>query len=382
MKKITHYVTTLIIARITGSITKHEEILLNNLLEEFPQVRALSDFLNETLSPVDVRDEAVLEQEARNILKMAKARTDVMPVSHAEPKTMKYFGLAAVAACLIVIIVIGVRLGGYHNPRQQSINAGRKDSASVSLLIGGDTVLLTGKKLTIHPDKGLLIDDTYPLRALKNSEKDLIATLRVPAGQRYALELSDRSEVSINSATELKFPIHFKERERLVNVNGEAYFTVDADASRPFIVQLPNSEVKALGTQFNVKSYDEHHPRIALISGSARVTSGHNVTLLQPGEVATRSGNLLEVGSMDKDEIGWLQGEQGEIYVHDASEKEIVDITWGYWGKKLTIETSSPLQDNLINLIIDTNQPIDSFLIQLAPLDKIHQDSNGYRIER
>lgn len=379
MKKITHYVTTLIIARITGSITKNEEILLNTLLKKFPQVRALSDFLNETPPPVNVPDPAILDQEARNIIKMAEARTELMSASHGEPKIIKYLGLVAITVGVIATIAAVVKFGGYHTPQQQSINAVRKDSISVSLLIGEDTELLTGAKLSVHPDKGLLIDG-HPLRALKNSEKGLIATLRVPAGQKYKLELSDRSEVSINSATEVKFPLRFKERERVVNVNGEAYFTVDADANRPFIVQLPNSQVKAMGTQFNVKSYDEHHPRIALISGSAKVTSGPNATLLKPGQVAVRSGDLLKVGAMDKEEIAWLQGEQGEIYIYDASESEIVDITRGYWGKNLTI--ARPMQDNRINLIIDKRLPIDSFLIQLAPLDKIHPDGDGYRIER
>jgi hypothetical protein len=377
MEKITDYVTALIIARITGSITQSEEILLNNLLEKFPEVRALSDFLNEAPPPVNIPDRATLKKEARNIIKMAESRTEVTPESHTEPKRTNYRRLVVIAACMVVIIVTAVKLGRYHTLRQQSINAGRKDSVRVSLSMDGGTVLLPGNKLTIDPDKGLLIDDTYPLRALTNREKDLTATLRVPEGLRYALQLGDGSKASINSATELKFPLQFKEQQREVNVNGEAYFTVNANANRPFIVQLPNSKAIALGTQFNVNSYNQQQPRILLISGSVQVSSGNNTAQLKPGEAATGSGNRLEVGPMDKDETSWLHD---EIYINDVSEKEVVALTWRYWRQKLTI--ARPMQANRINLIIDKRLPIDSFLIQLAPLDKIHQDSNGYRIER
>jgi len=378
MENITDYVTALIIARITGSITQHEEILLNNLLEKFPEVRALSDFLNEAPSSVNIPDRATLKQEARNIIKIAESRTEMMPEFQAEPKIMKYLGLVAIAVCVIAIIVVGGKSGRHNTQQQQSIYAGRKDSGGVSLQIGGETVLLPGEKLTIDPQKGLLIDDAYPIRVLNNNEKDLLATLRVPPGLLYVVKLSDGSEASINSATSLTFPLRFRERVREVDVNGEAYFTVNANAKRPFIVQLPNSKVTALGTQFNVKSYNEHQPRIALVSGSVQVASDQNTTLLKPGQAATRLGNRLKVGAMDKDETSWLHG--GAIYLYDISEKDIVELTWRYWGKKLTI--ARPMQDNRIDLIIDRRQPIDSYLIQLAPLDKIRWDGDGYRIER
>lgn len=377
MKKTTDYITALIIARITGSITRQEEILLNNLLEKFPEVRALSDFLNETSPPMKVQDRTVLKQEARDIIKMAESRTEVRPASYVRLKRKKYLRSAGIAAGMITIIVTGVILAGYYTQQQpQSINTGRKAAAGVSLMIGGDTVPLEGEKLTIDPAKGLLIDDAHLLRTSNNIKKDLTATLAVPAGQRYALELSDGSKASVNSATRLKFPLRFKGRERIVNVNGEAYFTVKANANNPFIVQLPNSRAIALGTEFNVNSYDEHQPKIALVSGSVQITNGHNTTVLKPGQAATSVGNRLEVGPMEK-ETSWLNG---EIYVYDVSEKEIVKLTWIYWHKKLTID--KPLENNLISLIIDKRKPIDSFLVQLAPLDKIHPDGDGYRIER
>ncbi|UPK71812.1 FecR family protein [Chitinophaga filiformis] len=377
MKKTTDYITALIIARITGSITPQEEVLLNNLLEKFPEVRALSDFLNETPPPVNIPDRDILEQEAMNIIRMAESRNQMTSASHVRLKRRRYVRPTTIAACMVAIIAVGVIARYLIQQRPQNVHTGRKDAVSVSLLIGGDTVPLSGEKLTIDPDKGLLIDDAYLLRTLKNINKDLTATLAVPAGKRYALELSDGSKASVNSATELKFPLRFKERERAVNVNGEAYFTVKANASRPFIVQLPNSKAIAMGTEFNVNSYNEQQPRIALVSGNVQVTNGHSTALLKPGEVATGFDRQLKVGPMDKDETSWLND---EIYIHDASEKEIVKLTWIYWQKKLTID--KPLENNMISLIIDRRKPIDSFLVQLAPLDKIHPDGDGYRIER
>ena len=369
MKKITYDVTALIIAQITGSITQAEEILLNKLLQKFPQVRELSDFLNESLPPATIQDPATLEQEARAIIKMAKTRS--------RSKKIKQLSLVGVAACMITAIILAVKVWDSRIPRQQSMNTTFGDSTDITLQMGNELLYLAGKKLTVHLNKGLLINDTKQLRSLKNGEQALMATLTVPPGKVYSLQLSDGTSVALNSATKIKFPISFKKQERSIDLDGEAFFTVNASAIRPFIVHLPHTDVKALGTQFNVNSYNADRLRVALISGNAKVTSGPTTTVLQPGQVVTRSGSQLEVGPLNKDETSWLQS---QIYINDADEMEIIELTWRYFHEKLTIAPRLP--NNRITAIIDRREHIDSFLVQLAPLNKIKRDADGIHIKR
>ena len=84
-----------------------------------------------------------------------------------------------------------------------------------------------------------------------------LQTITVPAGQRINITLADGTNVWLNARTTIQYPITFNEKERLVKLDGEAYFDVTKDKSKPFIVQTNNYNVEVLGTKFDVDSYSE-----------------------------------------------------------------------------------------------------------------------------
>ncbi|MFR7879348.1 MAG: FecR family protein, partial [Butyricimonas paravirosa] len=80
-------------------------------------------------------------------------------------------------------------------------------------------------------------------------------TLRVPRGGEFRLKLSDGTNVYLNSASELKYPVRFDEKERRVYLSGEAYFEVTKDSNRPFYVITEEVQVRVYGTEFNVNTH-------------------------------------------------------------------------------------------------------------------------------
>jgi transmembrane sensor len=81
------------------------------------------------------------------------------------------------------------------------------------------------------------------------AERNVLTTV---IGEQRAVRLADRSVVHLN--TDSRIEIRFTERNREVRlIQGEALFTVEHDASRPFRVIADGIQVEALGTQFNVR---------------------------------------------------------------------------------------------------------------------------------
>ena len=79
--------------------------------------------------------------------------------------------------------------------------------------------------------------------------------ITVPKGQRVHLTLPDGSEAWLSSLSTLKWPSVFSSDARTVELDGEGFFTVTKDASRPFTVQTQKYDVRVLGTEFNVYAY-------------------------------------------------------------------------------------------------------------------------------
>ena len=81
--------------------------------------------------------------------------------------------------------------------------------------------------------------------------------LSVPRGGEFHIVLEDSTEVWLNADSSLEYPESFSADERRVKVNGEVYFKVHKDLSRPFYVTSAGQVVRVYGTEFSVSSYPE-----------------------------------------------------------------------------------------------------------------------------
>lgn len=137
-------------------------------------------------------------------------------------------------------------------------------------------------------------------------------TIHVPPGQRAELTLADGTEVWLNSGTTLRFPDRFDANSRQVELDGEGYFSVEHDKSRPFTVQAGRYAVHVLGTEFNVKAYhDSSLFEAALINGSVEIsTLGMTSNLrLKPDEVASVGDGEIRVTPIhDYNYFKWTEG--------------------------------------------------------------------------
>lgn len=127
-------------------------------------------------------------------------------------------------------------------------------------------------------------------------------TLYTPAGQRAQLTLQDGTTVWLNANSTLIYPSQFTGKQRRVQVQGEAFFKVAKDTSKPFIVTSNEVEMEVLGTQFNVKNYpQEQFAQTSLLEGSVRVYCPRSKTkgvILKPQQQVTVSKGKMVVSQI------------------------------------------------------------------------------------
>lgn len=108
-------------------------------------------------------------------------------------------------------------------------------------------------------------------------------------GSRSKLVLPDGTQVWLNAESRITYQHNFNTDQREVNLEGEAFFDVTHNASRPFIVHTSGIDVKVLGTAFNVKSYAADATiETTLLRGSIEVVKKNDPTapkvILRPHE--------------------------------------------------------------------------------------------------
>ncbi len=127
-------------------------------------------------------------------------------------------------------------------------------------------------------------------------------TIVVPRGGEHQLTLADGTKVWLNAQSKLRYPAWFDGDTRQVELSGEAYFDVAHNASKPFLVNAKNIKLRVLGTEFNVKAYeDEKDVAATLVNGKVNVQlkDSRKNRSLKPGEQVLVSENNLTVNEVD-----------------------------------------------------------------------------------
>ncbi len=116
--------------------------------------------------------------------------------------------------------------------------------------------------------------------------KDMV--VNVAKGQMANLQLPDGTKVWLNSNSRIKYDKNYNKDNRIIALEGEAYFIVSKDKKRPFIVKTNAVSIRAVGTAFNVKAYnDENIITTTLIEGKVNVFDNKIVSHLLPNQRIT-----------------------------------------------------------------------------------------------
>ncbi|WP_298710580.1 FecR family protein [Chitinophaga sp.] len=232
----------------------------------------------------------------------------------------------AVAAVVLLAVATGVwMMQPVRRAAPQSEQlADAKPSGKVQLKMGdGRSVELGEEQQTIQQGSGVQITAGSATLAYSGSAAKAAGvrmdTLVIPRGLQFSLQLSDGTQVWINSATTLRYPPVFNGATRDVYVDGEAYFEVKANAAQPFIVHAGEGQLKVLGTAFNVNTFGV--TTTTLTSGRLLVAAGGQQQQLDPGEQTVfRNGTL---GKQTVDTQPYTAWKDGDLLFYDVSLAEI-----------------------------------------------------------
>lgn len=133
-------------------------------------------------------------------------------------------------------------------------------------------------------------------------------------GSVSTIEFADGTKVWLNSGSELTYREDRKNKQRLAELHGEAFFEVKHRADFPFMIKANEIVVRDLGTTFNIKAYAEDKSvETSLIEGEADILSekGNSLVALKPGESAiyNTENKKMEIKSIANNVLSaWREG--------------------------------------------------------------------------
>jgi len=191
-----------------------------------------------------------------------------------------------------------------------------------------------------------------------------------PPGTRTIFHLPDGSQGWLNGGSSISFPVQFTRKQRDVTLKGEAYFQVQSSEKLPFIVSTGDLQVKASGTEFNVKAYaEDRYTEVTLVEGKVdllKKTEGlpSRITSLQVGQSCLVDFNhgdcQLRKADVEKN-ISW---KDGKLIFRDDPLSEVVRKSNRWFNSNIEIVDVELTEFTYIGTLKD--ETLDEFLRLIA----------------
>lgn len=291
----------------------------------------------------------------------------------------RYLSVAAAIAVFFggwwLMVVFPIKESSQQVEQQSDIAPG--SYGATLMLKDGTTVALDSTKQGAVIGAELAYEDGSAVRGLEGFSPDELVDIVATTtnGQTYSFTLPDGTKVWLNAASRLTFPASFRQNERRVRLEGEAYFVVQHDAENPFYVESNGQLVEDLGTAFNMKAYPgELDMKTTLVEGTVKV----NGRALVPGQqsILTQDGRL-QVKEVDIDQV--IAWQHGDFVFRGETLEEVLRTVARWYAVEVRYERDAAKRIT-VGGTISRSRSIRAVLDLMESTGKVHFDVSGKMI--
>lgn len=213
--------------------------------------------------------------------------------------------------------------------------------------------------------KGLTLQEKYD---------PVYVEIMTQTGETKTIVLPDGSTVTLNSCSRILYPEEFEKGQRLIELTGEAYFQVVKNEKMPFMVKTTHFNVKVLGTEFDIKSYqDSKIFSVSVQNGKVQVDMPEAMMCLVDSEIV-RFDTQDQTFSKEKNEQKTGVWRSGRLQFNKTPIKDVGNELERIFNYKVHFKEGQTF-DNLITGE-HSSQDLESILASIESVTGVHCSVN------
>lgn len=310
----------LLLKYVAGKATKEEQTTVLDWVDKCESNKQYLISLKLSFVAATMPQKEASEQE------MNKMRQNILKINAAPHKNNLYKTLFFISTAAAVIVAIAFFL--------QSVVNHEKNILQIK-----ESVLAELKEEQIRIELGEI-----------PAEK--LHTIYTEKGVKSTVTLPDGSTVQLNSDTKITFPDKFIGDTREIILSGEGYFKVVSNSAKPMMVNTNKGfSIKVLGTEFNLKSYENDNiSETTLYTGSINLITPNVITVISPNEqviINDKSEIKHIIPTAISDTKAWTQG---RLIFDETPMTEVIKMLERWHGVKMTV-----MEPKILNYRITAN---------------------------
>jgi transmembrane sensor len=183
------------------------------------------------------------------------------------------------------------------------------------------------------------------------------ADVRTGVAEIRTITLPDGSRAHLNAATALALD-YSGDKRRLKLLDGEAWFEVEKDPSRPFTVEAAGGTITARGTSFDV-AIDNSRTEVTVTESSVEVATQGSTVIVNSGRQTAYWSTLPALAPYDVDPDRVTSWRRGKLIFKDKPLGDVVTALSRYHHGLILI-AGSELRDRRVTGVFRIDQPIEA----------------------
>lgn len=152
-------------------------------------------------------------------------------------------------------------------------------------------------------------------------------TVSAGPGERASINLPDGSKVAVNSGSKVIYNTAYNKKERFLQLEGEAYFEVEHDPSKPFIVECGDVKIKVLGTTFGINAYNDNEViSVVLNSGKIEFITPNETLAMSPNDRVTYDRKTKHVETTQVNAVDYTEWRENRLRFENETLEHIVKV--------------------------------------------------------
>ena len=179
------------------------------------------------------------------------------------------------------------------------------------------------------------------------------------------IKLADNSVVNLNANSWLKYPKTFDDKNRVVELKGEAFFEVNHNPANPFIVETIGEKITVLGTSFNVRAYEAEAGVVVQVETGKVQLKPKNATekvILEAGNQGSYVRSKQQLKKINKGSVNAFAWHSKRLQFVETPIEQVVADLEGFYRVNVEVKNSelnkclftSDFKDANINTILET----------------------------
>lgn len=187
---------------------------------------------------------------------------------------------------------------------------------------------------------GLVLGILLPKLSSEKTDNKFVE-ITASKGQKIDISLPDGNKIWINSNSSIRYPIDFKDFNKRIYIQGEAYFEFSEDNEKPLFVIVNDVVIQSFNGAFNIKT------NAANTGADISVSKGW-ITLnnleVQVNDLVIEEGYLCSFSSelplfiAENDNANYLAWKTGNLHFENTPLKIVAQTLSDHFGKNIQVE--------------------------------------------